>query len=368
MEVLKQLESELKLAITSHNGYNHSEDHKGAIRELIEQHTIRPTAKIQKPAAAWGVINPETQNLQTVGTLGNFSLLIGKAKARKSFMIALTVAAATIRAKILDTVQSQLTEDKKQVVYIDTEQADWHVFKALDRICKISNTREPDNLRVIEGRSLEKEQLIDVVEYVIYNTPNLGLLVIDGIRDLVSSVNNEEEAHFISRKLLKWSAEANCHIITVLHQNKNDRNGRGHLGTELVNKAETVLEISKPEDNPDTSIVSPLQCRDKEPSKFAFGVDDDGLPFIAEFLEPRRNPPGRKPISEGNAADFTKLNEIYSIKGIYGKMELTRAIMEKFSIKSDKTARTRIVNWTSKGWLIEAPEGIKQGAFDGVPF
>jgi hypothetical protein len=32
------------------------------------------------------------------------------------------------------------------------------------------------------------------------------------------------------------------HIHTILHQNKADENARGHIGTELNNKAETVLE------------------------------------------------------------------------------------------------------------------------------
>jgi hypothetical protein len=72
--------------------------------------------------------------------------------------------------------------------------------------------------------------------------------------------------------------------MTVLHQNKGDNNARGHLGSELVNKAETVLSITK--DNASGySIVEAEYCRDKEPEPFAFDIDSDGLPRLVEHWE-----------------------------------------------------------------------------------
>ena len=63
-----------------------------------------------------------------------------------------------------------------------------------------------------------------------------------------------------------------------MHQNKGDLNARGHLGTELVNKSETVLAIEKKESS-DISVVSAIQCRNKEPEPFAFKIDEEGIPF-----------------------------------------------------------------------------------------
>ena len=48
--------------------------------------------------------------------------------------------------------------------------------------------------------------------------------------------------------------ERDIHIHTVLHQNKGTRT-QGHIGTELSNKAETVLQVEKDENNPDISTV-----------------------------------------------------------------------------------------------------------------
>jgi hypothetical protein len=62
----------------------------------------------------------------------------------------------------------------------------------------------------------------------------------------------------------------NIHIHTVLHLNKSDDNTRGHIGTELNNKAETVMKIIKSEINPDVSEVRPMITREKEFSNFAF--------------------------------------------------------------------------------------------------
>ena len=49
--------------------------------------------------------------------------------------------------------------------------------------------------------------------------------------------------------------------IGGLHQNKSDTNARGHIGTELNNKAETVLSVTVSEGNNDISIVEPQMSR-----------------------------------------------------------------------------------------------------------
>jgi len=87
----------------------------------------------------------------------------------------------------------------------------------------------------------------------------------------------------IVSKLMKWSEERNILITTVLHQNKGDNNARGHIGTELNNKAETVLSISKSTDNEMVSIVAPEMCRNLEPQSFAFEIDQNGIPYISDF-------------------------------------------------------------------------------------
>ena len=94
---------------------------------------------------------------------------------------------------------------------------------------------------------------------------NIGLVVIDGVVDLASKgVNDEEEATALASKLLQWTSSKNCHISIVLHENKNDRNAKGHLGAMLVQKAETTISLTKSETQPGASDIVPEYTRNKE--------------------------------------------------------------------------------------------------------
>jgi AAA domain len=220
----------------------------------------------------------------TFGTLGNFSLLIGKAKAGKTFALSLILAAALLSGVPFQNVlRATLPDNKQTILYFDTEQSRYHVHKVLKRICAISGVTVPDNLIVYSLRKYPAAERLQIIEYALYNTPNVGMVVIDGIRDLITSINDEEQASMISSKLLKWTEDNNIHIITVLHQNKGDLNARGHLGTELTNKSETVTAVSKGEDK-NVCIISAEFCRDKHFEPIAFIIDLDGLPNIVDGI------------------------------------------------------------------------------------
>lgn len=229
----------------------------------------------------------------TFGTLGNFTLLIGKAKAGKTFALSLILAAALISSTPFQKVlRVNFPDNKETVLYFDTEQSKYHVQKVLKRICDISGVPVPDNLLAFSLRGLTPAERLGAIEFALYNTENVGMAVVDGIRDLITSINDEEQASIIASKLLKWTGDLNIHIITVLHQNKGDLNARGHLGTELTNKSETVISISKDEAK-NVSVITAEYCRDKEFEPIAFSIDMYGLPNIIDGYTPE-NKAGRK--------------------------------------------------------------------------
>lgn len=86
---------------------------------------------------------------------------------------------------------------------------------------------------------------LEVIEQAIINTPGVGLVIIDGVRDPMYDINCAKESTDLIDKLMEWTDKFQIHIHTVLHPNKSDDNARGHVGTELNNKAETVLKISR---------------------------------------------------------------------------------------------------------------------------
>jgi hypothetical protein len=252
------------------------EDRTAWLLEEIHRRKIDFTKTIPPPPQAW------TLDDTTLGRFGDFGLVIGKAKSKKSFFINIAIATAISDDHIQGRFKSHLPEDRKKVVYFDTEQQNYDVDIACNRIAlqlNLNGKKElNDNLLVVPLRGDSPALKIELIEAYLYNTPELSFVVIDGIRDLITSINDEEQASMIATKLLKWSKELNIYILVVLHVNKGDNNARGHVGTELVNKAESVLSISVDSKDPEISVMEPVHCRGKAPKSFAFRINERGLP------------------------------------------------------------------------------------------
>lgn len=132
------------------------------------------------------------------------------------------------------------------------------------------------------------------------------MVVIDGIRDLMLDINNATQATTLIGDLMQWTSEREIHIQTVLHLNKGDDNSRGHIGTELNNKAETVLQVTKDPTDEDRSIVSASFIRSKPFEKFAFRITDEADNINIPQLDTDYQP---EITSRRNNFDYTELSE-----------------------------------------------------------
>lgn len=323
-------------------------------KAILKTCEIKASDHFSPPQIAWQM------GEVTIGTLGDFSLIIGKAKSRKSFFINIAISTAISEDVILNVFTSKLPPNQKAVLYFDTEQSKYYVQKALKRICKQVNIAEPTNLKVYGLRSLSPQERLAVIDYAINNELNLGFVVIDGIKDLVTSINDEEQATVISSKLLKWTEQRNIHIVTVLHQNKSDTNARGHIGTELINKAETVLSITKAEGDGKISIVEPQQCRNVEPEKFAFEINEDGLPIIAENYELRTETKSNKfdILALEDYKIFQLLISVFSMEKqcSYTTLQTQLQIVYKNQFKKDigtNSAQKLITHCKNENWILQ---------------
>lgn len=220
----------------------------------------------------------------TIATLGNFSASTGKPKSKKTFNVSAIVAAALSGKEVLK-YRVTLPEGKKKVLYVDTEQGRYHCHKVLKRILQLAGLpvdQETDRIEFFVLREYTPDQRCDIINNALMSDPSIGLLVIDGIRDLVKDINNSSEAIDVMNDLMRWSSCFDLHIHTVLHLNKGDDNTRGHLGTELNNKAETVLQITKCREDGNMSEVKVMHIRDKEFIPFAFYINGQALPELVE--------------------------------------------------------------------------------------
>lgn len=218
-------------------------------------------------------IDNMTEHPVTICTEGNISVIKGIAKSRKSFLVAMLTAAALSDLVIY---RKFISIPKKLVVYFDTEQSSFYVQQAIYRIHQISNGNGfQTRFYSFCLRPYTPSERLELIEFVFDNFKNLGFVVIDGIRDLIRDINSPEESTMISSKLLKWSERSGAHIMTVLHENISDGKLRGHIGTELMNKAETVIRVEKEKEDPGISKISCDMVRGLDFEPIYFRVNDN---------------------------------------------------------------------------------------------
>lgn len=93
--------------------------------------------------------------------------------------------------------RSSFPEDKRTVLYIDTEQGRHHCQKVLKRILRLAELPEdknPDNLIMLALRKYAPPIRLAIVEQAIGTIPDLGLVIIDSIRDFLYDINSPSEA------------------------------------------------------------------------------------------------------------------------------------------------------------------------------
>lgn len=251
---------------------------------LLERLRVDSTIEVSQPPKALEICFG--QNSFILGSLGNFSLVQGKAKSRKSFFLSALTAAAASPDMVCEHLRGYIYP--RRVVYIDTEQGDYHVAKAKKRIQEMAGLQgniNYDHFDYYPLRSLDTNALrLAAVEYLFRTKEDIGYMVIDGIADVASKgVNDEEEATMIASKLLKWTADYNCHITVVLHENKHDRNAKGHLGQYIVQKSETTLSAKKSESNRDITEINPEYTRNIEPPAFEMTIGGFEMVEFAEI-------------------------------------------------------------------------------------
>ena len=178
-------------------------------------------------------------------TLGNFSAITGKGKSKKTFLTSLILAAAATGNTIQDKFKGSLPANKTGVLLFDTEQSGYDAWITSKRVREIAESNIP-NFGSFDLREFDPLQRCQIIDYGIKKySDNLGFVIIDGIADLVKTINDEDEAVRVVTMLMKWSKKYNIHICNVIHQNKNDNYATGWIGSTIIKKAEAVLSVER---------------------------------------------------------------------------------------------------------------------------
>ena len=271
---------------------------------------------------------------------GDFSVVVGAAKSRKTFCVSAMVGAYLCADEYMNMSSPN---DAGSVLWIDTEQSIYHAAKVAKRVCRISGlptNQKTDRFRMLCFREYDPTKRKELTDKAI-RLYRPSLVVVDGAADLILDVNDSGESAKLATMFMDITKELDNHIITVLHTNPGGDKPRGHLGTNFLNKAQALFIVRA---DGDISTVSVERCRDIAVDDFAFAVNKDGLPILASIPE--------------------KSDKMDNLKAIFCKYtqpirqnDLKDAIMNDEGIKKAMAYR-RIQDAIKAGLLVENNMGM----------
>lgn len=306
----------------------------------------------------------------SLATLGNISVIIGKPKAKKSFYLLLLIA--RMLAATNSAIRSVAHEGKTRIIIFDTEQSINKVHQNAKKILRLAGNPPALELDVYSLRADQVEKRIEIIQHVLDRHDDILFVAIDGFRDLLYDFNDPRESSEKVGLLMKWTEERNIHIVTVLHQNKGDNNARGHAGHELTAKSETVVSVTKDSKNPNISIICAEYTREIEFPQFAIGIDDNGLPYVAEDWSFQNTGDARtKPFSPFDwpeTTHFKILNQVFEggrklkrsdlCEGIKVALQSLMVPCGDTKVKNLITYYTQVAKWVLKEGADRSPNAF----------
>lgn len=191
---------------------------------------------------------------------------------------------------------------KPKALYIDTEMEKLSSAKVMRRVhwlCDVDMNQPfpEDRFAVLWLKNMPRDedkrpyiQRFDLIKTAI-EIIQPDVVFIDGLRDLIASINDEEAGTTILDYFGSIAEERNLSIWLALHQNPSRNNEvedakmRGWIGTELGNKvSDTLVSIKSKTANGVTFTVKQQDARDKDLDDWKFEITDDagnlGIPRI----------------------------------------------------------------------------------------
>ena len=207
--------------------------------------------------------------------LQNLSILKAQMKNGKTFAAALFASAYLAGTWERGEIQTATTPNgvtpDGAVIYIDTEQSPASTKKIRRRITKLyaiakagkTCTQEDytaaadtlkDRLIVANVRAYNVEQRGKHIAAILARFTGARLVIIDGIKDICKDFNNIADVAACMDTVTSWALTYNVHILCILHENPSSDKARGHLGTELYNKATEIINVKRETDSNGTKL------------------------------------------------------------------------------------------------------------------
>lgn len=181
---------------------------------------------------------------QTIGSLGDYSLITGRPKAGKTKYLAGAMAAAISRKEVFG-MKIKLPDNKRRVVHFDTEQGRRSHFNLLQLVTTLAEMPMPVFFDSYHCRQDSADKIMLMIDYYLKTHPDTGLLYIDGLLDLIANFNDVLD----SKRLVDWlkriTEANNIHVTAIVHRSMSVDKSIGHLGSTLDRAAQSVLIVEK---------------------------------------------------------------------------------------------------------------------------
>ena len=242
--------------------------------------------------------------------VGGLAAISGQKKNGKSFV--LTQLMAAILGNGCEKIQRYLPGltvpertieylgHEPKVLYVDTEMEKLSSAKVLRRVhwlCDWDMKYPNEKFSVLwlknmpkDGEKRAHQQRFDMIRMAM-DAIQPDVIFIDGLRDLLASINDEDSITTTLDYFGGIAEERNMSIWLALHQNPQRKNDddeakmRGWAGTELGNKvSDTLVSIKTKTADSVTFTVKQQDARDKDIDDWKFEITDDagslGIPRI----------------------------------------------------------------------------------------
>lgn len=326
-------------------------------------------------------------------TIGGIQAISGQKKNGKSFVLTQLMAAILGNGNERTqqylpglTVPERTIEylgHEPRVLYVDTEMEKLNSAKVLRRVhwlCNWDMKQPNDRFQVLWLKNMPRDDAEKAHEKryrLIRNAieeVNPDIVFIDGIRDLLSSINDENNGVQILSELSTLAEERHMCIWNALHQNpRGDANSeegkmRGWIGTELGNKvSDTFISIKSKTQNGVSFTVKQQDARGKDIDDWKFEVTDDagnlGVPRITTY---GTNLPSKSKEQEGDSQDDI-IVWINQAKDLYewpmSRGDIKKKVFGEIGGQKNTTKQQMDLNIAlNMGWLVESSMK-KNGAY-----
>lgn len=293
------------------------------------------------------------------GIQGDLLCITGGEGSGKSHYAGALIAGTFAAGDHVDTLGTTILPNgaNRAVLLYDTEQSENQLYKNIGILTRRSGAAEmPPCFRAYTLNSITRRERFDSIvksmDKYYYQFGGIHMVVIDGIADLIRSVNDESESVELIDELHRLAGIYNTCIVCVLHLVPSGMKIRGHLGSEVGRRAAGILSIDKNEKK-ELSTVKAIKVRDGSPldtpiQQFAWDRQQAMHLFRGNVgPEEKEN---RKETELRNAA-----KELFCCCHYYGFTDLCDRLMELMNV-SESTAKNYIRYMRERGIIRKDPQ------------